>query len=171
VKIPADVVAYLLKLAEASKERYELKVQITEARVRIAAKLDDTVFAMLAGGEAGALKEIVDLMSDETNVEAFMETLNTTDSRAKKSSSSGGGGGSDKWKTNKTAKLEALLVTWLEENHARGEPDAVRRRRCRRHVSVHQEGPDFDWQQETRRGPGQLDCQPGNRPGDASTGR
>ena len=118
VSVPSDVVKYLLKLAEDNKKRFGLEVQITEARLRIAAGQDELVAGMLAGGETGALEEIQDLMQDDNNVKAFIDTLGTTDSQPAKSasSSSTSGGSSQEWKTERTKKLKAVLVKWLEEN-------------------------------------------------------
>jgi hypothetical protein len=117
------VVSYLVTLAKKYKDTYELDVDITEARVKLAGAAVDDIAAFLTDDiddPLGSLQEAVSGPDAKYIIGQFMDELAQTGSQRRTATRSGTPNPKSKeeWKSKKTQELKAALLEALQGNKA-----------------------------------------------------
>ncbi len=113
------VLSYLVALAKQYQDKYELELDITEARVKLAGAAVDDIAAFLTDDVEDPLRSLKEAMSGEDAkyiIGQFMGALGQTGSQRQRAARGGSPNPKSKeeWKSKKTQDLKAALLEALQ---------------------------------------------------------
>ncbi len=122
LKIPDDVIGYLLELVQKHKDKYKLEVVPNKPRIKLMLSTMNDLAPIIpnCNRTKNDLKEFKELIEDPDNnyyITEIMEAMQSTgiSLSAQGASGTGRGGGNKEWKTKQTERLKEELLKRIKD--------------------------------------------------------